>query len=145
MIKLKILSSPDQTLSKEHQFFFEQITIGNLRDNCILNIFDPKWPNQQILHLIPQDNGVISELKSTRQENYLSNGKKIKGRKLHKQEDQIQVGDSIIEIIHWELQPKEMSFSDRYKEASQDPVKAKSLEKLESEILFLEQKINAQK
>lgn len=144
MIKFKIISSPDQTLSQEHQFFFAQVTIGNLRDSCVLNIFDPKWPNGHILHLIPQKDGVISEFKSTRQESYLSNGKKIKGRKLNQQGHQIQVGDSVIEILDWSAEERK-SFSDKYKYATQDEFKAKNLEKLESEILFLEQQINAPK
>lgn len=144
MIRFKIISSPDQTLSEEHHFFFNQVTIGNLRDSCVLNIFDPKWPNAHILHLIPQQDGVVSEFKSTQQESYLSNGKKIKGRKLNQKGHQIQVGDSVIEIVDWEAD-EVLSFSDKYKNASQDEFKAKSLENLESEILFLEQQINAQK
>lgn len=144
MIKFKIISSPDQTLSQEHLFFFDQITVGNLRDRCLLNIFDPQWPNGQILHLTIQADGVLSEFKSTRQESYLSNGKKIKGRKLNKAGDQIQIGESVIEIVEWSISNSEMSFSDKYKAASQTPLKAQTLEKLESEILFLEQKINAQ-
>lgn len=144
MIKFKIISSPDQTLSEEHQFYFNQVTIGNLRDSCVLNIFDPKWPNAHILHLTPQKDGVISEFKSNRQESYLSNGKKIKGRKLNQQGHQIQVGDTVIEVIEWDVHEEE-TFSDKYKLASQDEYKARNLEKLESEILFLEQQVNASK
>lgn len=145
MLKFKIISTPDQTLSQEHEFFFDQITIGNLRDSCLLNIFDPKWPNGQILYLTPQKDGVLSEFKSARQESYLSNGKKIKGAKLHLTGDQIQIGETTLEIVDWREGEKEISFSERYKQASEDPFRAKSLELLEAEILFLEQQTNAQK
>ncbi|MFT6068870.1 MAG: hypothetical protein ACJAT2_003249 [Bacteriovoracaceae bacterium] len=112
MIIFEIKSSPDKEKIGEIKVFYENFTLGSHRKNDLL-IEDDSIDELHLVFVHNKD-GLLS--KSTDSNFYFTNGKKIKGAKLHKIGDQLKVGETTIEIRDLVFENLSRSFSELYKE-----------------------------
>ena len=135
MIIFEIKSSPDVERIGEIKVFYENFTLGSNRKTDILiedNAIDD-------LHLVFVHNkdGLLS--KSTNSNFYFTNGKKIKGAKLHKIGDELKVGETTIEIKNLEFKNLSRSFGELYQETTKARPDVESLiVQLQKELIHLE-------
>lgn len=135
MITFEIKSSPDQERIGEIKVFYENFTLGRNRKTDIL-IEDLGIDDVHLVFVHSKD-GLLS--KSTESNFYFTNGKKIKGAKLHQVGDEIKVGETILQIKELLFENLSRSFSELYLEAIKDKPESESLIiQLQKELIHLE-------
>ena len=103
MIEISITHSPDEEVLGVHCYFFETIFMGPY-PSCHLVIEDPYFEGRIIIFENTK-NGVFVYEKGGNF--YLSNGKKISGKRIHKKGDIITLGRTTFEITNHEPLSKE--------------------------------------
>ncbi len=99
MIELEFTHSPDNEIIGKYKIFKQKITIGTLKDNIII-INDDKIKK---LHLVFEVTAHGLAIYDYQRCYYLSNGKKISGKKLHQQNDTIKIGDTQFKILNFQF------------------------------------------
>jgi hypothetical protein len=135
MITFEIKSSPDEERIGEVKVFYENFTLGRngksdilIEDGCIDDVH---------LVFIHNKDGLLS--KSTESNFYFTNGKKIKGAKLHKIGDEFKVGETVIQIKELLFENLSRSFSELYQETIKTKPEFESLIiQLQKELIHLE-------
>jgi len=141
MISIEITNSPDKDMNGIHSFYFDEIVIGS-KLSCSLVINDNSLEKKHITLKVNESQVFCAPIsKSTY---YLSNGKKISGRKLHKAGDIITIGSTDIKIISFEDSTKESSsLNENYNNAiSSFPSSEKLFDELEKEFILIEKMPN---
>lgn len=100
MLKIDITACPDTDLIGEHISFFEKTSFGKHTRNDFI-IKSDNYPDQA-LSIICHPQGVI--IKSQGLESFQSNGKKVKGEKIHRVGDQISFLDTTFSIASYDYQ-----------------------------------------
>jgi hypothetical protein len=135
MITFEIKSSPDVERIGEIKVFYENFTLGTSRKSDIL-IEDSGIDDLHLVFVHIKD-GLLS--KSTGSNFYFSNGKKIKGAKLHKVGDQFKVGDTTVFIKELAFNNLSRSFSELYTEViNSKPEYETLIVQLQKELIHLE-------
>lgn len=144
MIEFQIIESSDKDISEIHTYSFNKVAISNTHNDAFLQIDDPEMNG--VLFLIEVNNVGLDVRTHPAKKSYLSNGKKTTGAKTHKISDELTFGKTKLKILNFQQTdfPHQVSLPERYKNASQDPQAAKTLETLEAELLHLEYILNAQ-
>jgi hypothetical protein len=98
LLKIKIETCPDNDLIGEHTSFFEDINFGSHKKNDFI-IKANGVPDKAIsFHCDPK--GVF--VRTEQIDHFLSNGKKVKGEKIHKPGDKVEFMGTIIEIKEYD-------------------------------------------
>ncbi len=106
MIEISITSSPDEEVIGTHRYFFENIFLGPY-PSCHLVIGDPHLEGLTLVFENTEKGVAVSEKGGNF---YLSNGKKISGKRIHKKNDVIILGHTVFKITgHNPLLKKEAS------------------------------------
>ena len=96
MLQLEFINSPDPEILGTVSYGNPRLIIGTSQNDDII-ICDPKI-NPAYFTMEVKENGVIC-YNNIDGIFYLSNGKKISGRKLHKVGDTIKIGDTFFKIL----------------------------------------------
>ena len=135
MITFEIKSSPDEERIGEIKVFYENFTLGSSRKTDIL--IEDTGIDDVHLVFIHNNDGLLS--KSTESNFYYTNGKKIKGAKLHKAGDEIKIGETILIIKELVFDNLSRGFSELYQEIIKTKPEFETLiVQLQKELIFLE-------
>ena len=136
MIKLKIISCPNENLIGEYEFFYPKLRFGRKKSHVHFYVNDQAM-SSSILCLSEQPDGVLIWEESGGF--YFSNSKKISGKKLHRVGDTFGLGNTSVEII--QVIPTLVSFDHetRYHELTEKfPYMADLFWAFKQEILAIE-------
>ena len=97
MIEIAITSSPDEEVIGTHRYFFENIYLGPY-PSCHLVIGDPHLEGLILIFENTEKGVAVSERGGNF---YLSNGKKISGKRIHKKGDVITLGHTVFKIMEY--------------------------------------------
>lgn len=135
MVTFEIKASPDSERIGEVKTFYENFTLGGNRKTDIL-IEDPSIADVHLVFIHNKD-GLLS--KSTDSNHYFTNGKKIKGAKLHKIGDELKIGETTLVIKELIFENLSRPFSELYSEAIKtDPESESIIIQLQKELIHLE-------
>ena len=95
MLELEFLESPDTDVLGKRVVFFDEVSMGRARSNVII-VDDPGMEPRDI-RLNVLESGIFVENRESG--HYLSNGKKVSGKKLHSPGDGIRVGGTSFKIL----------------------------------------------
>tara|TARA_R110000868_G_scaffold97619_17_gene268673 strand:- start:2663 stop:3088 length:426 start_codon:yes stop_codon:yes gene_type:complete len=138
MFILELISSPDPDRNGEYRFFFPEIRIGNIVSLSHLYIPDSHI-GSSLLKIRAEQTGLL--VWEERGGFYISNGKKISGRKIHTIGDIIQIGESQIKIKSFTPSSNSIDHTARYHELTEkSPYMADLFWALKQEMLSLEKK-----
>ena len=145
MITIEITRSPDRDIINQFKYFRNEILIGS-SESCDLVIKDSGISGTHFL-MRAKESGLFC--RNYRENDfYLSNGKKISGSKMHKVDDVIEIGDTSIRIVAFELVTRDYKSEIRAKYEEIDimmPETQGVLSELEKELIRLEGKLHASK
>lgn len=135
MIIFEVVSSPDIEKVGEFTYFYENFTLGSGRKSDLLFI-DPEIEEVHLSFIHHKDGLLIKTVKEC---SYHSNGKKLRGGKLHKVGDEFKVGSTIIKIKHLEHKNLSESFKDLYENRlKENPDLEPVITQIQKEIIYLE-------
>lgn len=143
MIKLEIITSPDELISGKFDFYGHELIIGR-NSSCHLVIDDSEIKNQ---HLSLKKNEHLLFIHSSKNTFFL-NGKKIIGTKAYQVNDILTLGETSIKLLSYDLLPqsKGSKILERYNETiEQDPELESIFKEIDREIIFLEKEVNVTK
>lgn len=141
MLKIEITESSDFEIIGTHVFFKKVISIGRSKTEDLI-IFDQ---DIELHHLEIQQvqNGILISNKAS--QFFHTNGKKVSGKKLHRINDTVKIGNTefkITEYSPWSMDNKD-SFEERYDKLTHEKPQFKHLlRSLENELVRLEEKIH---
>ena len=135
MVIFEIKSSPDTERIGEVKTFYENFTLGGNRKTDIL-IEDSNIADVHLVFVHNKD-GLLS--KSTDSNYYFTNGKKIKGAKLHQVGDELKIGETILVIKELLFENLSRSFGELYQETiKMNPDSESIIIQLQKELIYLE-------
>ncbi len=135
MVIFDVISSPDIERVGEIKIFLENFTMGNSRVADLM-IEDEEVSELHLSFILSQDGLLVN---SSDKDFYFSNGKKIKGSKIHKTGDEIRVGSSILKIKLLDFKNLSEKFSDLYKKRiNENPEHEALITQLQKELIHLE-------
>ena len=137
MIEIEIINSPDKSMLGVHKVFFDSLILGTSKRAGLI-IDDPKLVGKH-LKLIVTENGVLCS-NTPKAKFFHSNKKKVSGDKLHRQGDNISIGDTEFKILNFDqTDPSQINIRELYEKALKDnPELETILYYLEKELLYLE-------
>jgi len=102
MIAIEFTKSPDEDiLNCRYERLQRKITVGSTRNHNII-ISDPEINNSTMTLSTDQDGVWVDN--NDKHNYYLSNQKKVSGKKLHHVNDEITIGKTTFKIIHYKHQ-----------------------------------------
>ncbi|MBK23691.1 MAG: hypothetical protein CME70_06765 [Halobacteriovorax sp.] len=135
MVIFDVISSPDKERIGELSIFLENFTLGSSRKADLL--FEDEDISKLHLNFILSESGLL--IKSSENDYYFSNGKKLKGGKIHKIGDEVRVGSSILKIKLLDFKHLSEKFSDLYKKRlEENPEQEALITQLQKELIHLE-------
>ena len=138
MFILELISSSDPDRNGDYRFFFPEIRIGNILSLSHLYVPDPKI-GKSLLRVRAQESGLL--IWEDRGGFYISNGKKISGKKIHHIGDVIEIGDSLLKVKSLTPPRNSIDNTARYHELTEkSPYMADLFWALKQEMLSLEKK-----
>jgi len=136
MLKLKVIHCPDESFIGEYQFFFPRVKVGR-KINHVHFYLNDSMIHRSVLCLEEQPDGILIWEEGGGY--YLSNDKKISGKKLHRVGDTFGIGDSKIQIIQIVPTLEQFDHEVRYHELTEKyPYMADLFWALKQEILAIE-------
>lgn len=136
MFKISVTTCPDPEYIAEYTFYFPQIKISKFHHIAHLPIPDQAM-GKQVLVLKTQPDGIL--IWENTGGYYLSNGKKIAGKKLHRVGDRFGFGDTAFEITSFIPDIKTYDHESRYHELTEKhPFMADLFWALKQEMLQIE-------
>lgn len=109
MLKIKIERCPDEDLIGEHITYFQKILFGRNKTNDFI-IKSNETPEKAIsLHC--NEKGIF--VKTRELDHFLSNGKKVKGEKVHKLGDKIEFAGTVIEFLEYDNSSTQKPISEK--------------------------------
>lgn len=135
MVTFEVQSSPDDERLGEITFHFETFTVGGSRKADFF-IEDSEIAPIHILLKLNADGLLVN---SSSEHFYFSNGKKIKGAKIHKAGDTIKLGSTSLLIKNLEFKNLSVGFEELYKKRlSENPELESLVTQLQKELIYLE-------
>lgn len=139
MVTFEIESSQDTERLGKLTIFFEHFTLGSARKADL--VFEDSDVGDIHLIFLHNKDGLL--IKSFSDLSYSSNGKKIKGGKLHRIGDTIKVGNTVLKITHLEFKNLSESFSTIYeRRLKENPELEPLITQLQKELIYLENNNN---
>ena len=135
MVTFEISSSPDVERVGETSIFYEHFTLGSARKADIV-IEDSALDNIHLSFILNKDGLLVN---STNENFYFSNGKKLKGGKLHKTGDFIKIGETTLKIKALDFKNLSEGFGELYEKRLQENPELESIiTQLQKELIYLE-------
>ena len=135
MILFEVTSSPDDEKIGEFTYFYENFTLGSGKKADLL--FHDSEIAQVHLAFIHHKDGLL--IKSLDENSFHSNGKKLRGGKLHKPGDEFRIGSTTIKIKSLEHKNLSESFKELYeKRMKENPELEPVITQIQKEIIYLE-------
>lgn len=139
MVLFEVQSSSDEERVGEITIYYETFTLG--RSLATELVFDDTSLENIHLVFIHKADGLF--IKSQENSFYHSNGKKVKGAKLHRVGDTIKIGTTVLQIKNLDFKNLSEDFASIYKKRIQlSPEQESLIVQLQKEILFLESQNN---
>lgn len=136
MFTLKLKSCPNQDQLGDYTFYFPVIKIGQKASNCHLPLLDPNIAKANLMVKDQPDGLLIWESSGGF---YLSNSKKLSGKKLHRLGDSFGLGLCQFEIVQHVPNNKQIDIESRYHELTEKfPCMADLFWALKQEMLSIE-------
>lgn len=133
MLVLEVIQCLDQLIFGDIYFYFSKIKIGR-SPKCHLIINDSKIKSIDLILSMHQE-GVLIE--NARSSFYLSNSKKVTGKKYHNTNDTFQLGDTLLKIKAYNFESiiSPLDYGKAYQDfISNNPDKIDLLDSLEFEL-----------
>lgn len=133
MLVLEVIHCPDQLIFGDIFFYFSRLRIGR-SPKCHLVINDSKVKSIDLILSMHQEGVLIENVKSSF---YLSNSKKVTGKKYHNLNDTFQLGDTLLKIKAYSFESIQspLDYEKAYQNfISNNPDKISLLDSLELEL-----------
>lgn len=135
MVVFEVEASHDKERLGELVIYFENFTLGSARKNDL--VFNDLELQTTHLSFIHNQDGLL--VKSVSNYSYYSNGKKIKGAKLHKVGDIIKVASTTLKIVQLDFKNLSEKFETIYNRRLQEnPELEPLITQLQKELIYLE-------
>lgn len=135
MVEFEIISSPDIERIGKITHYYENFTLGSAKKADLL-FFDTEIGPIHLVFSLKKE-GLLVE--SMGEFHYFSNGKKMKGAKLHKAGDKIGVGGTLIEVKSLMFKNLSEDFKVLYdRRLKEEPELESLIVQLQKELLHLE-------
>ncbi|MBT3583856.1 MAG: hypothetical protein HN509_03035 [Halobacteriovoraceae bacterium] len=144
MIEIEIIESPDPEILGPHSFYFQKLIFGRSKNSHLF--IDDRALCKNHIRIEKSESGVLCQ--NMESKFYLSNGKKISGKKLHKIDDLIKIGETTLKIVSVSNDDTatKPSLSEKYNAAIERNPKLEELfVEIENEILSVEHDIHVKK
>ena len=136
MFTLELKSTPDKERLGSYTFYYPKIIASKKLSECHLYLPDISL-NDQSLIIVEKDNGL--EVYERTDGFYLSNNKKISGKKTHRIGDSFGIGESMLQVVSIIPSALAIETESRYHELTEKhPYMADLFWALKQELLFLE-------
>lgn len=137
MFSIELKSCPDQERLGVYDFYFPKIIISRRLSECHLYLPDLSIKDLSLLVIQKADGIEVHERSSGF---YVSNGKKISGKKIHRVGDTFGIGNSVFQVTSVLPEDTEVDTEARYHELTEAyPYMADLFWALKQELLNLEQ------
>lgn len=142
MIKIQFISSPDPELDCEITYYSNQLTLGRQKQNDIV-IFDSNLYSKHLEIKIEQNVAMVQTLSSEAHAHI--DGKKFVGVRQLKIGQELKIGNTKLKLVEFTAENfvnNDESFEKNYLKAIKHSTVKNVLERIEKEILLIEQDLN---